>query len=112
MFPAGVNAYMRAAVLAVMLILAACGTSATPQARSSFPPSATPTSSAATPTPSPTPTTSASPTPTPTAGSPLTWAAAVRVDHQAPFEGNRINHVYCSSSGLCVAGEYANVITS
>lgn len=82
---------MRGAVLAVVLVLAACGNSATPQARSSLPPSATP---------------------TPAAGSPLTWAAAVLVDHQPPFEGNRINRVSCSSSSLCVAVEYADVITS
>jgi hypothetical protein len=48
------------------------------------------------------------------AGSPLTWAAPVRVDHQAPFGSpNQLLGVSCPSSGLCVAVDGAgDVVTS
>ena len=56
MFQVGVMAYMRVAVLAMVLILTACGSSSAPQAQSSSQPSATPTNATAeatSPTPSP-----------------------------------------------------------
>src|ERR1019366_7409060 len=104
MFHVGVRAYMRVAVLAVVLILAACGSSSGPQAQSSLQPSATPTPIVMTPTASP----------NPTAGSFLTWAAPVRVDHQPPFSGNKLVGVSCPTSSLCVAVDYSggNVVTS
>src|SRR5437762_7525250 len=108
MVQGGVRAYVRGLFLAVVVVLAACGNSPTPKAQSSVQPSTTPTPIAAAATPSLTP----SPFPTQTAGSELTWAAPALVDHQPPFAGNNINRVYCSSSSLCVAVEYANVITS
>jgi hypothetical protein len=47
------------------------------------------------------------------AGAPLTWAAPVLVDHQAPFIGNQLKGVSCPSSGLCVAVDQSgNVVTS
>ena len=49
------------------------------------------------------------------AGSLLTWAAPVVVDHQAPFSlGNPLYGVSCSTSGLCVAVDASagNVVTS
>src|ERR1700693_295330 len=104
---------MRVAVLGAALLIAACGSSATPQARSSFPPSATP--SVVAPTPTPTPSASPAPTPTSTstAGSPLTWSAPVRVIHQPPFLGNRLTSVSCPSSNLCVAvDDVGNAVTS
>src|ERR1700693_3683005 len=105
MFQVGVSAYMKVAVLAVVLILTACGSSSEPKAQSSFQPSATPTPIVMTPTPSPTPTS--------TTGSPLTWSAPVRVVHQPPFVANRLTSVSCPSTSLCVAvDEVGNVVTS
>jgi hypothetical protein len=48
------------------------------------------------------------------AGSPLTWAAPVRVDDQPPFGSPYgLNGVSCPSSGLCVAVDWAgDVVTS
>src|SRR5438094_8502584 len=106
MFHVGVRAYMRIAVLAVVLILAACGGSSGPKAQSSSQPSATPTPIVVTPTASPTPT-------PPPAGSRLTWAAPVRVDNPASFHGVGLVGVSCVSSGLCVvADDDGNVVTS
>src|SRR5665213_4546154 len=63
MFQVGVNAYVKVAVLAVVLILTACGSSSEPRAQSSFQPNATPTNtSAQASSPSPTSLSSASPT--------------------------------------------------
>jgi hypothetical protein len=100
MFQVGVRAYMRGALLTMMLILAACSSSSAPKAQSSFQPSATPPPIALTPTPS--------------GGSRLTWAAPVRVDHQVEGLGyNQVNGMSCPSSNLCVAvDEVGNVLTS
>ena len=99
MFHVGVIAYMRAAVLAVVLILAACSSSSGPKPQSSVRPNATPTAIAVTPTPTPT--------------SQLTWAAPVRVDHHPPFAGNYITGVSCPSVNFCVAvDDSGNVVTS
>ena len=47
------------------------------------------------------------------AGSSLTWAAPVLVDHQPPFLVNSLWGVSCPSSGLCVAVDSAgNVVIS
>ena len=48
------------------------------------------------------------------AGSPLTWAAPVLVDHQPPFGSpTQLDGVSCPSSGLCVAVDGAgDVVTS
>src|SRR5207247_1568446 len=95
----GVRAYMRGLVLGVVLILSACTSSSAPRAQSSFQPSATPTPIAM--------------TPTPTAGSPLMWAAPVRVDHQPSFGGTSLSDVSCPSSGLCFAVDNAgNLVAS
>lgn len=106
MFQVGVTAYMRVAVLALMLIVSACGGSSGPKAQSSFQPSASSTAIVATPTPSS--------KPTPATSSPLTWAAPVRVDHQVEGLGyNQVYGVACPSSRLCVAvDEVGNVLTS
>ena len=99
MFQIGVRACMRVAVLAVVLILSACGSPSAPKAQASAQPSTTPTQIAATPTPN--------------AASPLTWAAPVRVDHQPSFEGTSLSSVSCPGSGLCVAVDNSgNVVTS
>src|SRR5260370_4908977 len=110
MFEVGVMAYMRVAILAVVLVLTACGNSSGPKGQSSSQPSPTPTSILVTPASSPMPTAS----PNPTAGSPLIWAAPVRVDHQPPFFGSKLVGVSCSSIRLCVAVDYigGNVVTS
>src|SRR3989454_808256 len=90
---------MRALVLGVVLILSACTSSSAPRAQSSIQPSATPTPIAM--------------TPTPTAGSPLMWAAPVRVDHQPSFGGTSLSDVSCPSSGLCFAVDNAgNLVAS
>src|SRR2546428_268512 len=90
---------MRGLILGVVLILSACTSSSAPRAQSSFQPSATPTPIAM--------------TPTPTAGSPLMWAAPVRVDHQPSFGGTSLSDVSCPSSGLCFAVDNAaNVVAS
>src|SRR5439155_851785 len=95
----GVRAYMRGLILGVVLILSACTSSSAPRAQSSFQPSATPTPIAM--------------TPTPTAGSPLMWAAPVRVDHQPSFGGTSLSDVSCPSSGLCFAVDNAgNLVAS
>src|SRR5260370_1270280 len=110
MFEVGVMAYMRVAILAVVLVLTACGNSSGPKGQSSSQPSPTPTPILVTPASSPMPTAS----PNPTAGSPLIWAAPVRVDHQPPFFGSKLVGVSCSSIRLCVAVDYSggNVVTS
>src|SRR5665213_492266 len=96
-----VRAYMRIAVLAVVL-LAACGSASGTKAQASLPPSASPTQIAVTPAPSP----------MPTAG-PLTWSAPLRIDHQPPFAGNLVEGVSCPSVGLCVAvDQVGDVVTS
>jgi hypothetical protein len=47
------------------------------------------------------------------AGSPLTWAAPVLIDHQPPFGKTPVTGVSCPSSGLCVAVDGSgNVVTS
>jgi hypothetical protein len=47
------------------------------------------------------------------AGSPLTWAAPVRIDHQPPFTGAFLSGLSCPTTGLCVAVDTnGNVITS
>src|SRR5256712_5179038 len=90
---------MRGLILGVVLILSACTSSSAPRAQSSFQPSATPTPIAM--------------TPTPTAGSPLMWAAPVRVDHQPSFGGTSLSDVSCPSSGLCFAVDNAgNLVAS
>src|SRR5690349_11451612 len=95
MFQVRVRACMRIAVLAVMLILAACGSPAGPKAQSSLTPSGSPIAS-----------------PSPTTG-PLTWSAPQRIDHQPPFAGNRLEGISCPSGGLCVAtDQLGNVVTS
>src|ERR1700693_3636342 len=100
-------AYMRAGVLAVVLIIAACAGPSGPRAQSSSQPSGTPTVGTSTPSSIPTPSQNG------TAGSPLTWAAPLRVDHQPPFAGNNLEGVSCPTSGLCVAvDELGNVVTS
>lgn len=100
---------MRAAVLAVALILAACGGFAPPQARSSFQASARPTTIAVTPTPTPTP----SPAPTPAAGSKLKWAAPMWIDHEPALASNSIQGVSCPNVSFCAAvDDNGNVVTS
>src|SRR3989442_15439772 len=95
----GVRAYMRGLILGVVLILSACTSPSAPRAQSSIQPSATPTPIAM--------------TPTPTAGSPLMWAAPVRVDHQPSFGGTSLSDVSCPSSGLCFAVDNAgNLVAS
>ncbi len=85
-------ACMRVAVLAVVLILTACGGSGAPQARSSYPPSATPTAAA---------------------GSEVTWAAPVHIDDPASVAGINLVGVSCPSNGLCVAiDNNGNAVTS
>src|SRR5436190_20921665 len=98
MFRLGVRAYMRFAVLAAVLILAAC--SSPSKAQSSPQPSAAPTPILVTPS-------------APPAAAQLTWTAPMRIDHQPPFAGNAISAVSCPTKGLCVAvDEVGNVITS
>src|SRR5439155_25704446 len=96
MFRLGVRAYMRVAVLAVVLILAACSTPSKPL--SSPQPSAAPTPILVTPT-------------APAAAAKLTWAAPVRVDHQPQFAGIGLSAVSCPGIHLCVAVG-GNVLTS
>jgi hypothetical protein len=97
---------MRVTLLAVILVVTACGP-ASPRAQSSLSPTATPTA-----TSSPNPTVSPAPTPSRVPGRPLTWAAPVFVDHQPPFDGNGMNSISCPTVNLCVAVEYSHVITS
>lgn len=97
---------MRVALLAVILVVIACGP-ASPRAQSSFPPTATPTAAS-----SPNPTVSPAAAPTRVPGSPLDWAAPVLVDHQSPFEGSGIDGIACPTVNLCIAVEHSNVITS
>jgi len=47
------------------------------------------------------------------AGSPLTWAAPVRIVHRPPFTGSLLDGVSCPTSSLCVAVDTSgNVVTS
>ena len=92
MFQVGVRAFVRVAVLAVVLILAACGGSSAPKAQSSLQPSATP---------------------TPTAGSKLTWAVPMHIDDPASIRGISLVGVSCPNDGLCVAiDDHGNAVTS
>ncbi len=51
--------------------------------------------------------------PTASAAGLLSWSAPVLLDHQAPFEGNRVTDVSCPSTTLCVAVDaVGNVLTS
>ena len=117
MFRFGVRAYMKVAVLAVVLLLIACGSPSAPHAQASFPPSPAPSVSPfAPPRPSPTPiaaTSTPASAPTPVPVGPLTWAAPARVNHLPSFGGSSLNAVSCTTTGLCVAVDDAgNVAVS
>src|SRR5437667_953082 len=100
-------ACMKVAVLALALILSACGYAARPVAQSSPPPSPTPVPTVASPTPTP------GPTPSPIPCSELTWAAPVHVDDPKSIIGISLVGVSCPSSNLCVAiDDHGNAVSS
>src|SRR2546430_11743306 len=102
-------ACMNVAALVFALIFAGC-TSTTPAARSSSPPSGSP-STPATSSPIALPSPTNSPVLIP--GTPLSWTLPRQIEHEPPFAGNLISAVSCPSVSLCVAvDDVGNVLTS